>query len=216
MSRRRRGRAGDLLPCRAVVYISKVYTKSGDAGETMLASGEKVPKDAQRIASYGDVDELNCVVGLIRVELARDPARSRAADVVAELAEQLERIQQELFDLGAELATADAASGGSKLTIEDRHVEQLEREMDAWNDTLEPLRSFILPGGGPTAAVCHLARTVCRRAERQTVALSRTEPVRPQALRYLNRLSDYLFVIARASTFRMGYPEVLWDPKRAS
>ena len=199
-----------------MVYISKVYTKSGDAGETMLASGEKVPKDAQRIASYGDVDELNCVVGLIRVELARDPARSRAADVVAELAEQLERIQQELFDLGAELATADAASGGSKLTIEDRHVEQLEREMDAWNDTLEPLRSFILPGGGPTAAVCHLARTVCRRAERQTVALSRTEPVRPQALRYLNRLSDYLFVIARASTFRMGYPEVLWDPKRAS
>lgn len=197
-----------------MVYISKVYTKSGDGGKTMLASGETVPKDAQRIRSYGDVDELNSVLGLVRVELGRDPGRDAATDVITAIDEQLAAIQQELFDLGAELANARAAEGGSKLTIDAAQVERLEREMDHWNEGLQPLRSFILPGGGPAATACHLARTVCRRAEREVVALARTEAVRPDALRYINRLSDYLFVIARTLGHRLGHEEVLWDPKR--
>lgn len=197
-----------------MVYISKVYTKSGDGGDTMLASGGKVRKDAARIEAYGTVDELNAVVGLVRIELAREPRKTGAEIVFEAMDEQLTRIQQELFNLGAELSTVDAASGGAKLVVDDRHIEQLEKDLDGWNDPLPPLRSFILPGGGPVGVACHLARTICRRAERRAVTLADTEgeAVRPQAVRYLNRLSDYFFVLGRAIAHRLGDAETLWEP----
>ena len=198
-----------------MVYISKVYTKSGDGGDTMLASGTKVRKHARRIEAYGTVDELNACVGMIRMELAREPRRAGAEVVLEEMDAQLARIQQELFDLGAELATPAAAEGQAKLTVEDRHVTRLEQDLDAWNDPLPPLKSFILPGGGPVGTTCHLARTVCRRAERRMVELADTEgsehSVRPVALRYINRLSDHLFVLARHLNDR-GAADVLWVP----
>ncbi len=195
-----------------MVYISKVYTKSGDTGDTMLASGGRVRKYAPRIDAYGAVDELNACIGLVRTELAREPRRAGAQVVLDEMDHQLSRIQQELFNLGAELATAEIEK--AKLRVEERHVVQLEHELDAWNGPLPPLQSFILPGGGPVGSSCHLARTVCRRAERETVRLmdGEGEQVRPEALRYLNRLSDYLFVLGRAVAHRMGDPEVLWHP----
>ena len=200
-----------------MVYISKVYTKFGDAGDTMLASGDTVGKDTARVEAYGEVDELNAVLGLMRVELARtSTADAGQAEFVATLDASLGRIQQELFDLGAELATPGAARGEARLKVEDTDVTRLERELDALNDHLAPLRSFILPGGGPLGAWAHLARTVCRRAERRVVALAHGEPVRPEALRYINRLSDYFFVVARAAAQRFGVPEVLWDTARRS
>lgn len=199
-----------------MVYISKVYTKFGDGGDTMLASGDTVGKDAPRVAAYGEVDELNAVVGLLRVEVARAGEPVGPREFLAELDAQLGRIQQELFDLGAELATPGATEGKAPLRVEEADVTRLEQELDAWNADLPPLRSFILPGGGPLGAAAHLARTVCRRAERTVVALSRVEPVRAEAVRYLNRLSDYFFVVARAVAHRFGVPEVLWDTRRKS
>jgi cob(I)alamin adenosyltransferase len=195
-----------------MVYISKVYTRSGDDGGTMLATGDRVGKDHQRIRSYGDVDELNCVIGLVRIELAREPRRAHHADAADRMDGELARIQQELFDLGAELSTPTPDGSAPKLAIHQAHVDRLERELDAHNEPLAPLRSFVLPGGGPVGVACHLARTVCRRAERELVALSRNEPVRGEALRYLNRLSDYLFVLSRAVAHAFGEPEVLWQP----
>ena len=198
-----------------MVYISKVYTKSGDGGSTMLASGDKVRKSALRIDAYGVVDELNACVGLVRTEVAREPRRAGAEVVLDEIDTQLARIQQELFNLGAELATPSAAEGGAKLKVEERHIERLEKELDAWNDPLPPLKSFVLPGGGPIGASTHLARTVCRRAERRSVELSDAEgeQVRAEAIRYLNRLSDYFFVLGRAVAHRLNYDEVLWAPE---
>jgi cob(I)alamin adenosyltransferase len=196
-----------------MVYISKVYTKSGDDGQTMLATGARVRKDAPRIRTYGDIDELNAVIGLVRLEIGREPKREGAEVFLGELDEQLGRIQQELFNLGAELSTPEAAETPSKMPmIEDRHVDRLEHEIDGWNAALEPLRSFVLPGGGPIGAVCHLARTVCRRAERELVALTSEAAVRGEAMRYVNRLSDYFFVVSRSVTHRLGYTEVLWKP----
>lgn len=195
-----------------MVYISKVYTKSGDDGGTMLANGERVSKSAPRIRSYGDIDELNAVIGWVRVELGREPAHAELESFRAALDPQLGRIQQELFNLGAELATPEAVDGGARLILEARHTERLEADIDGWNEALAPLRSFILPGGGPTAVACHLARTVCRRAERDLVALREHEPVRPESVRYVNRLSDYFFVVSRAASHVLGYPEALWDP----
>jgi cob(I)alamin adenosyltransferase len=202
-----------------VVYISKVYTKSGDGGETMLATGARVRKDAPRIRAYGDIDELNAVIGQVRLEIGREPKREGAEVFLGELDQQLARIQQELFNLGAELATPEAADPEADPTrtssmprVEARHVERLEHEIDGWNAALEPLRSFVLPGGGPIATVCHLARTVCRRAERELVSLTRDAPVRAEAMHYVNRLSDYFFVVSRSVTHRLGYAEVLWEP----
>lgn len=195
-----------------MVYISKVYTKSGDAGDTMLASGGRVRKHSVRLEAYGTVDELNACIGLIRVELHREPRRTGAEVVLDEMDAQLSRIQQELFNLGAELSTADVDE--PKLRVDPRHVERLEKELDAWNGPLPPLQSFVLPGGGPVGAISHLARTVCRRAERAAFRLADTEgeTVRPEALRYLNRLSDYLFVLGRAVAHRLGDAETLWHP----
>jgi cob(I)alamin adenosyltransferase len=197
-----------------MVYISKVYTKFGDEGQTMLASGATVRKDSPRVRAYGEVDELNATLGLVRLELGREPRGQEHAEFVATLDDELGRIQQELFNLGAELATPEAAEGGSKLKVEQRHIDALEKSIDRYNESLEPLRSFILPGGGPTGAASHLARTVCRRAERELIALTNTESVRREARIYLNRLSDWLFVIARAAAKQLGHAEVLWDQRR--
>ncbi len=198
-----------------MVYISKVYTKFGDEGRTMLASGDTTDKDAPRVSAYGEVDELNAALGLLRVEIGREPRRPAHHAFLDALDRALARIQQELFDLGAELAEPGAVDGKAALRIEETSVLRLEAELDALNEHLEPLRSFILPGGGPVGSAAHLARTVCRRAERHVVALRRGEPVRGEALRYLNRLSDYLFVLARAAAHELGYPEVLWEQRRA-
>lgn len=197
-----------------MVYISKVYTKSGDAGDTMLASGAKVRKHALRIEAYGTVDELNACIGMVRTELAREPRRTGAEVVLDEMDHQLSRIQQELFNLGAELSTGPAKEEDIKLKVEERHVDRLEKELDAWNGPLPPLQSFVLPGGGAVGSASHVARTVCRRAERRMVELadSEGEPVRPEALRYINRLSDYLFVLGRAVAHRLDDEEVLWHP----
>jgi cob(I)alamin adenosyltransferase len=197
-----------------MVYISKVYTKSGDAGHTMLASGERVSKASDRVCAYGEVDELNSAIGLCRLELARDGGAARERALAAGLDRELARIQQELFNLGAELATASAPEGGRRLGIEDRHVDALERSIDRLNEPLPPLRSFVLPGGGPTATAAHVARTVCRRAERRVVDLAGREPIRGEALRYLNRLGDWLFVVTRAAARAFGHDEVLWEPDK--
>jgi cob(I)alamin adenosyltransferase len=196
-----------------MVYISKVYTKFGDGGQTMLASGDRVDKDDLRIEAYGTVDELNAVLGLVRLEIAREPGKAAHAEALDRIDGELGRIQQELFNLGAELSTPGAAEGTTKVLIAERHVVKLEEELDAHNDPLPPLTSFILPGGGAIGSMCHLARTVCRRAERRTVALAKTESIRPETIRYLNRLSDYLFVLGRAVAHLLGAPEPLWDPK---
>lgn len=197
-----------------MVYISKVYTKFGDRGDTMLASGDTVGKDTPRVAAYGEVDELNAVIGVLRVELARVGEPGERREFLAALDASLARIQQELFDLGAELATPGATEGKAPLKVEEADVTRLEHELDAWNTDLPPLRSFILPGGGPLGAWAHLARTVCRRAERNVVALARVEPVRAEAIRYINRLSDWFFVVARAAAHAFAIPEVLWDTHR--
>lgn len=184
-----------------MVTLNRIYTRTGDGGETRLATGAPVAKCDLRVTAYGEVDETNACIGLARlhtVDGALDPL--------------LARIQNELFDLGADLATpakVDEAEGAA-LRILDSQVERLEREIDAINETLPPLTSFILPGGTPAAAALHLARTVARRAERAAVALVLSgETVSPPALRYLNRLSDLLFVVARAANDG-GRAEVFW------
>ena len=194
-----------------MVYISKVYTKFGDKGQTMLADGNTIPKSSARVRAYGEVDEVNATVGLVRLELSRDPKGAAHPEFVQALDRVLGNIQQELFNLGAELATPEAVKGGAKLKIEERHVEALEKEIDDRNDGLPPLKSFILPGGGPVGVAAHLARTVCRRAERQTVDLMNQDAIRPEAQVYLNRLSDFLFVLGRQVADQLGYDEVLWD-----
>ncbi|MFO0807720.1 MAG: cob(I)yrinic acid a,c-diamide adenosyltransferase [Gemmataceae bacterium] len=181
-----------------MVYLSHIYTKSGDAGETGLGDGRRVPKDALRVEAYGTVDELNAVVGLL---LTATPAEG----------ELLRSVQNDLFDVGADLCVppSDGEKPGQCLRVTAAQVERLEHAIDRLNEPLPPLTSFILPGGTPAAAWCHLARTVCRRAERHVVTLMRTEPVNGQVLIYLNRLSDLLFVLARR--FNDGN-DILWTP----
>ena len=176
--------------------LSKIYTRTGDKGTTGLADGSRIDKDAERVATMGDVDELNCHIGNILL----NPLET---DVV----ECLTDVQHALFDIGGELAIP-----GHHAVTED-YVSGLERTLDAWNEHLPPLKEFILPGGGPAAIACHLARTVCRRAERAMVRLSRDETINPVAGRYLNRLSDLLFVLARVLA-RQGTGEVYWQKGR--
>ena len=183
-----------------MVRLTRIYTRGGDAGETSLGDGARVPKNTLRVTAFGTVDEANAAIGIAK--LHADPA----AD------EMLDRIQNDLFDLGADLCTPEGGrrSAGA-LRIVAVQVERLEREIDAMNATLLPLDSFILPGGSAAAAYLHLARTVTRRAERLVSELARTEPVNPEALKYLNRLSDHLFVLGRRVN-NGGARDVLWRP----
>lgn len=194
---KRRSGASDNHPVR----ITKVYTRTGDSGETSLAAGERVSKACSRVCAYGDVDELNCFLGL---------ARCRLAD--AGLRPLLQQIQHELFVLGADLSTPLPDPTGHKADsvrrISATEVEGLEKAIDRYNETLPPLEEFILPGGNESAALLHVARAVARRAERATVHLAATETLNPQALVYLNRLSDLLFVLARVVNRQGGSAEV--------
>ena len=186
-----------------MVTLNRIYTRTGDAGATRLATGETVSKSDPRVEAYAAVDETNACVGMARVHTRADPAFDAL----------LARVQNELFDLGADLATPakpDEAPG-AMLRILDSQVERLEGEIDELNAALPPLTSFILPGGTPAAAALHLARTVCRRAEREAVRLVEAGPtVSPAAMRYLNRLSDLLFVAARYANDK-GAAEVFWQ-----
>jgi cob(I)alamin adenosyltransferase len=179
-----------------------VYTRQGDAGQTALAGGQRVAKDSLRIEAYGTVDELNATVGV---------ARSSAPEALAKI---LLRVQHELFNLGSILATLPEDVHPKQARIADADVARLEAEMDAMNADLAPLRSFVLPGGSRLNAELHVCRTVCRRAERVCVALARVENVPPETARYLNRLSDALFVWSRWASHAEGAPETLWDPNR--
>ena len=185
-----------------MVYLSRIYTKTGDQGETGLGDGTRVAKDHPRVVAYGGVDELNAVLGLALTQTVQ-PAE----------AELLRSVQNELFDVGADLCLPPEPDPRKprKLRIQANQVERLETAIDGLNAGLAPLTSFVLPGGHPAAAWCHLARTVCRRAERDVVTLSRKESINPQVLIYLNRLSDLLFVLARHFN-EDGRADVLWIP----
>jgi cob(I)alamin adenosyltransferase len=177
--------------------LSKIYTRTGDDGSTGLGDGSRVGKDSLRVDAYGTVDEANSTIGLVLASEVPDDVRTL-----------LTAVQHQLFDLGGELCIPGHAA------IFDADIERLEQHLDAFNEPLPPLKDFILPGGGEAAARCHIARTVVRRAERDAVALSRVEPVRPEAIRYLNRLSDLLFVLARVLARASGHGEVLWNHER--
>jgi len=183
----------------------KIYTRTGDQGETGLFGGGRVAKDDLRVQAYGSVDEANAALGVARAALRRQGGAAAALD------EDLEALQGALFDLGADLATPlDARARQALRPVAAADVEALERRIDALDDELEPLGTFILPGGSDAAAALHVARSVARRAERDTVALARVAEVNPEALRYLNRLSDLLFTLARAVNARSGVPDAGW------
>jgi cob(I)alamin adenosyltransferase len=186
------------------ITINRVYTKVGDRGTTRLAGGQEVDKDAPRLEAYGTLDELNAVLGVL--------VEHFGADDDAELQKALRRVQNELFDLGGELAVLPEDRHPLQKLISEDDVTRLEAELDRANADLPTLRSFILPGGGKLSAFCHQARTVCRRAERVLVTLHKAEPQRDVALRYLNRLSDWLFVMGRSLALRSGQGELLWRP----
>lgn len=191
------------------IALNRIYTKRGDGGETTLVGGQTVPKDALRIESYGTVDELNAAVGMACVSAGERTETARLAAI-------LKRVQHELFNLGSILATLPEDVHPKQPRVTDADIEQLEREMDEMNETLPALRSFVLPGGCRLNAELHLARTVCRRAERVAVALARQEEVPTEAVRYLNRLSDALFVQSRWAAQALGEKEVLWEPNAAA
>ena len=177
--------------------LSKIYTRTGDDGTTGLGDGTRVAKDSARVAAYGTVDEANSAIGLLL-----------ASTLPQDVNDLLVSVQHQLFDLGGELCIPGHTA------IDDADVERLEQQLDAFNADLPALKDFILPGGGEAAARCHLARTIVRRAERETVTLSHHDSVRPQAIRYLNRLSDLLFVLARVLARADGQGEVLWKHER--
>lgn len=181
----------------------KIYTKGGDSGQTGLYGGARVDKDDLRIQTYGTLDELNASLGVVLAQSA----------LPGEIRSCLLRLQSELFQLGSELATPAGKSAGIAL-ISDAEVTALEKEIDGWETQLQPLKNFILPGGAPTSALIHLARTISRRAERELVTLHKHSPVRDVVLRYVNRLSDHLFVLARHANFRAGTPDTPWLPKK--
>jgi cob(I)alamin adenosyltransferase len=185
-----------------MVRLTRIYTRGGDRGQTSLGDGSRVAKQALRVDAFGTVDEANAAIGLARLHVGGD----RDADAM------LVRIQNDLFDLGADLCTPeDGSRAAGALRIVAAQVERLEREIDAMNAALRPLDSFILPGGSPAAAHLHLARTVTRRAERLVCALADAEPVNPEVIKYLNRLSDHLFVLGRHLNDN-GARDVLWRP----
>ena len=188
----------------AMPRLTRIYTKTGDEGMTGLGGGSRVPKDSARVEAYGTVDELNSQLGVAL-------ATGLSDRLVAELA----LVQNELFDLGADLATpADSQARHPVPTVQARHIELLEALIDELNEVVGPLANFLLPGGSPGAADLHVARTICRRAERVATRLGREEPIGPTVLPYLNRLSDALFVMARYENHVRGVAEPLWDPGR--
>lgn len=194
------------------ISITRVYTRTGDRGETSLVGGKRVPKDSPRIVAYGAVDELNAVVGLVRVFNAERAASGGAgAERHRWLDEVLQKVQNQLFDLGSELATPPDAAYEGMFRMGEGEVTELERLMDGCQKDLQPLRSFILPGGGRIHGFLHQARTVCRRAERDCLALSRVEPIGEWTIRYLNRLSDLFFVLGRWVGKHLGETEYLWE-----
>lgn len=182
-----------------MVQLTRIYTKGGDKGTTSLGSGKRVPKHDPRVAAYGTVDEANAAIGIARLHA------EGALDAM------LARIQNDLFDLGADLCRPEVEANETALRIVEAQVERLEREIDAMNAKLKPLNSFVLPGGTAAAAYLHQARTIVRRAEREMTALAENAPVNPAAIRYVNRLSDHLFVAARAAN-DWGALDVLWQP----
>jgi len=181
----------------------KIYTKTGDTGTTGLLGGIRISKGAPRITAYGEIDELNACLGVIRAETPHLPLKNALGEV-----------QHHLFTVGAQLASPDSDPRIERITA--AHVESLERQIDAMQQTLSPLKNFILPGGSKTAALLHLARTICRRAERSTVVLSQLpgEPVDNWVLMYINRLSDYLFVVSRLANQLEKVPDVPWIPQK--
>jgi cob(I)alamin adenosyltransferase len=191
-----------------MVKLTRIYTRGGDRGETSLGRGERVAKHDLRVEAYGTVDEANSVIGLARTAIERtvknDALRAHADDM-------LKRIQNDLFDLGADLCTIDSKPGEPALRVVPAQTERLEQEIDAMNGELAPLTSFVLPGGSEAAAWLHLGRTVARRAERCMTALAAEQPVSVEAIKYINRLSDHLFVLARKLNDNGG-SDVLWVP----
>lgn len=177
--------------------LSKIYTRTGDDGSTGLGDGARVSKDSARVTAYGTVDETNCAIGIVLACEIPEPVR-----------QVLVAVQHQLFDLGGELCIPGHAA------IFDADIDRLEDTLDNFNADLPPLKDFILPGGGMAAAQAHLARTICRRAEREVVTLSHHDAVRPEAIRYLNRLSDLLFVLCRVLARASGHGEVLWNHER--
>lgn len=182
--------------------LTRIYTRTGDEGLTGLGGGQRVPKDSTRVEAYGTVDELNSQLGV-----------ALATGLCERLAAELPALQNQLFDLGADLATPATSQARHPVpTIEPRHVEALEHLIDELNEVVGPLANFLLPGGAPGAAALHVARTICRRAERAVTTLARDEPIGPTVLPYLNRLSDALFVMARFENHERGISEPLWRP----
>ena len=186
-----------------MVYLSRIYTKTGDRGDTGLGDGSRVPKDHPRVTAYGTVDELNSLLGVFLTHLQGE----------AEITSLIRGVQNDLFDVGADLClpSSEGEKPGQVLRVKVEQAERLEKVIDRFNERLQPLKSFILPGGTAAAAWCHLARTVCRRAEREVVTLARGENVNPQVIVYLNRLSDLLFVLGRVCN-KDGKDDVLWVP----
>ena len=182
-----------------MVTLNKIYTKAGDKGETALGDGSRVSKDSERVIAYGNVDELNASIGIVR-----NFANQEMSGILSE-------IQNDLFDLGADLCVPDENESQKKLRISNNQVKKLELNIDFMNKTLQPLKSFILPGGSKTASFMHLSRTICRRAERSLVSLNRKENINENALKYLNRLSDWLFVASRLDN-QENSSEILWEP----
>lgn len=183
-----------------MVKLNKIYTRTGDDGSTGLSDGSRVEKDCFRVRAYGEVDEANSAIGVARLHIDH-----------IELGRSLERIQNDLFDLGADLSTPTLDDDSKALRIVQSQIDRLESDLDALNEDLAPLKTFVLPGGTPPAAYLHLARAITRRAEREIVCMARQEPINPLALKYANRLSDYLFVAARWCNAQ-GRTDVKWVP----
>jgi cob(I)alamin adenosyltransferase len=187
--------------------LTSIYTKIGDKGTTMLAGGKKVPKDSARIEAYGTIDELNSFLGLLRDKLTQTDSK-KFNDIIASLL----KIQNEMHDLGGELATPHEILVNSRQQlVSQKDIARLEQEMDAFNETLEPLSNFVLPGGHELVSYAHICRTICRRCERRVVTLSTSEEIREEARIYVNRLSDWLFIAGRTIGSRLQVSEILWQ-----
>lgn len=191
-----------------MVKLSKLYTRQGDSGETGLVGGERVLKNDRQVEAYGNIDELNCWIGLVRASIRKSVARS--------FEKELQAIQQILFDLGAELATPKNSSWKPPSVVTSADVKTLEDAIDAWTGEVEELKSFLLPGGSELTSCIHIARGVCRRAERSIITLSEELQVRAEVKTFVNRLSDWLFALARVVAKEIGEEETLWNPSRES